>query len=443
MHTPSTLLCPLGAPTASELAALAAAAAGRLAADPGLTPAGLVHELAAGRAGPHRAAVLAGDRGTLADGLTALAEGRAHDALVTGEAAGGCGTALVFPGQGSQWPRMAADLYEQSPVFRERIDAVAAELSRWTDWKLLDAVVGGAGEELLERVEVVQPALFAVMVALAAQWEAYGVTPTAVIGHSQGELAAAHVAGVLSLKDAVRIVVMRGKVLRGLTGCGAMLSVPMPREWTARYVAERSGRLAIAAENGPGNLVVSGDVPALEELVRVCAEEGVRARMVKVDYPSHSPQIDRSRDEFLDGIAGTTARPGRLPYYSSVAAGRLDGIELDAAYWFRNLRHTVRFEATVRAAAADGHLRFVESSPHPVLVRGLQRILREVPGSRVTESLRRNEGGTDRFLRSVAAAWTHGAPVDRTAVPAVRPADPTDPDANPRGAATPGSAARP
>ncbi|MEU7055845.1 acyltransferase domain-containing protein [Streptomyces sp. NPDC046197] len=417
MHTQTCVPYPLSAHRASDLALLAAETVGKLDADPHPAPGALARPQITGPAGAHRAVILAGDRDTLLDALTALAEGRAHDALVTGEAVEAAGTALVFPGQGSQWPRMAAELYEQAPVFRERIDAVAAELSRWTDWKLLDAVTGDAGGELLQRVEVVQPALFAVMVALAAQWEAYGVTPTAVVGHSQGELAAAHVAGVLSLKDAVRVVVMRGRVLRGLTGRGGMLSVPMPYEWTARYVAERSDRLAVAAENGPGSLVVSGDLPALEELVARCAEEGLRARMVKVDYPSHSPQIDEIRDELLAGIAGIAPRPGRLPYYSSVVAGRLDGTELGAEYWFRNLRRTVRFEATVRAAAADGHVRMVESSPHPVLLRGLQRILSEVPGSLVTESLRRGEGGPDRFLRSAAVAWTHGAPVDWTAVP--------------------------
>jgi acyl transferase domain-containing protein len=312
---------------------------------------------------------------------------------------------------------MARELYAQSPVFRKRLEAVAAETARWTDWGLLEAVAADAGAGLLRRVEVVQPALFAVMVSLAALWEAHGVTPTAVIGHSQGELAAACVAGVLSLEDAVRVVVMRGKVLRSLTGRGGMLSVPMPYEWTAQYVAKRPDRLAIAAENGPGSLVVSGDVPALEELVARCAEEGLRARMVKVDYPSHSPQIDEIREDLLAGIEGITPRAGHLPYYSSVAAGRIDGTELGAEYWFRNLRRTVRFEATVRAAAADGHMRFVEASPHPVLARGLERILREVPGSRVVESLRRNEGGTARFLRSAAVAWTHGASVDWPSVP--------------------------
>ncbi|MCZ4097988.1 acyltransferase domain-containing protein [Streptomyces sp. H39-C1] len=411
MHATRTVPCPLGAQSPDALGALARELVAKLTADPGVSPAQAARGLAGSPAGPHRAVVLAEDQAGLLDGLSALAAGRPADHLVTGQAVTDAGTAFVFPGQGSQWPGMATELYAKSEVFHDRLDAVAAELGRWNDWNLLDAMAGAEGAPGFERVDVVQPALFAMMVSLAAQWESYGVVPTAVIGHSQGEIAAAHVAGILSLQDAVRIVVMRGRVLRKLTGRGGMLSVPMPYEWVERYVAEHSARLALAAENGPGNLVVSGDVPALEELVQRCAEEGVRARMVKVDYPSHSPQIDEIRDELLAGIAGVAPGPGRIPYYSSVAAGRIDGTELDADYWFRNLRRTVRFESAVRAAADDGHLRFVESSPHPVLVRGVQRTLRDVPDGRVIESVRRGEGGPDRFLRSAAEAYTHGADV--------------------------------
>jgi malonyl CoA-acyl carrier protein transacylase len=412
VQTTNVVPCPLSAGSPDALRARArqiaaeieagtydsAAGAGRAMADP--------FPLAA-----HRAVVLAGDLAGLLDGLSAVAEGVPREGVQVGRAQPGTGAVFIFPGQGSQWPGMALELHACSPSFRDRFDSAAAALEHWLGWSLLDVLSAAPGAPSLDRVDVVQPALFAVMVSLAALWEEFGERPAAVIGHSQGEIAAAYVAGILSLADAVRIVVMRSRVLGRLTGRGGMLSVPMPSEWVARYVAGHADRLALAAENGPGSLVVSGDVPALEELVERCAAEGVRARMVKVDYPSHSPQIDEIRDELLDGIGDVAVKPGSVPYFSSVLGGPVGGTALTADYWYRNLRQTVRFEAAVRAVAGAGHLRFVEVSPHPVVARSVRRTLDGTPGTVVVESIRRQEGGMSRFLASVAEAYVHGADV--------------------------------
>ncbi len=403
--------CPLSADRPEALRALARQIAADVAGDPAMTPGDVVRGLADRCRGTHRAVVIAASRAGLLGGLSALADGAPADGVYAGQAAPGPGAVFVFPGQGSQWPGMALELYASSAVFRGRLDVVAAELGPWVGWDLLDVLAGEPGAPGLDRVDVVQPALFAVMVSLAALWAAFGVQPAAVIGHSQGEIAAAHVAGALSLADAVRVIVMRGRVLRHLTGRGGMLSVPMPSEWVARYVAERADNLAVAAENGPGSVVVSGDLPALRQLVERCAAEGVRARMIKVNYPSHSPQIDEIRAELLDGIADVSAGPGTAPYYSSVAGGPVEGAALTADYWYRNLRQTVRFESAVRAATAAGHVRYIEVSPHPVVAHGMQLTLKNTPGAGVFGSVRRGEGGMERFLRSVAEAYVHGVDV--------------------------------
>ncbi len=403
---------PLSAGDAAALAEQARELGARLnsAAAPDL--AGVYAELLAAEVGKFRGVVVAADTAGLLAGLTGLAEGRSADGLFVGPGpvSAGAGPVFVFPGQGSQWPGMALELYDTSLAFRASLDASAEQLGRWTDWDLLE-VLRAPGAPDLAQVDVVQPVLFAVMVALAAVWKSFDVQPAAVIGHSQGEIAAAHLAGVLSLADAARVVVMRSRVLRRLTGLGGMLSVPMPSEWAAAYVAERSDKLSVAAENGPGSVVVSGEVEELKLLIDRCAEEGVRARMVKVDYPSHSPQVEQVRAELLELIGDVDAGKGEVPYYSAVQGELLDGTELVADYWYRNLRRTVQFSTTVRAALAAGHRQFIEVSPHPVVAHGLRLTLKHDEDTAVIGSVQRGEGGMDRFLCSVAAAWTQGADV--------------------------------
>ncbi|WP_144317144.1 acyltransferase domain-containing protein, partial [Streptomyces sp. sk226] len=208
---------------------------------------------------------------------------------------------------------------------------------------------------------VVQPVLWAVMVSLAAVWRACGVEPAAVVGHSQGEIAAAVVAGGLSLEDGARVVALRSGAITGLAGLGGMVSVPLP---VAEVEARLSGLggVSVAAVNGPASVVVSGEVAGLEELLAACEAEGVRARRIAVDYASHSAQVEGIRDEVLEALAPVAARTSSVPFYSSVTGGLLDTSGLDAGYWYENLRRMVRFEDAVRALLGDGHGVFVESS---------------------------------------------------------------------------------
>jgi acyl transferase domain-containing protein len=414
MLTASIVPCALSGDSELVLSERARTLATRMTGDPELQPHVIGRDLAREPALAHRAVVLAADREELLGGLSVLGGTRTDETLADvvrqGKAVPG-GTVFVFPGQGSQWPGMALELTAQSPSFGDCLEEISADLETYAGWNLMDVLSGAPGAPGLDRSDVVQPALFAVMVSLAALWESFSVRPNAVIGHSQGEIAAAYVAGALSLTDAVRIVVTRGRVLRRLVGSGGMLSVPMPSDWVARYVATRTDRLAVAAENGPGSVVVSGDVPTLEELMDRCAQEGVRARLVKVDYPSHSPQIEQVREEFVAGVGQVAVRTARVPYYSSVLGGLARPDALTADYWYRNLRQTVRFEAAVRAATADGNFRFIEVSPHPVVGHGMRLTLRDTPGAVVLETVRRGEGGIDKFVRSAAEAHVCGADV--------------------------------
>ncbi|MEH0972262.1 SDR family NAD(P)-dependent oxidoreductase [Micromonospora sp. CPCC 205546] len=358
---------------------------------------------------PHRA-VLVGDRAELSAALDALADGGAARNLVTGLADVGDRSAFLFPGQGSQWLGMATELLDTAPVFAARMAQCAAAVDRHTDWSLLDVLRGVPGAASLDRVDVVQPALFAMMVSLAALWRSHGVEPAAVVGHSQGEIAAACVAGALSLDDAALVVTRRSQLIAvDLAGRGGMVSVSEPVAKVARRL--RPG-LSVAAVNGPSTVVVSGAPEALDELLAECERDEVRARRIDVDYASHSAHVESMRDELLRVLAPVRPRTGDVPLYSTVTGALLDTAELGAEYWYRNLRQTVEFEQTVRGLVADGIDSFVEVSSHPVLVPAVQDLLDEAGGGSVVGTLRRDEGGLRRFLLSLGQAHTRGVRPD-------------------------------
>ncbi|NIY70593.1 modular polyketide synthase [Streptomyces malaysiensis] len=322
---------------------------------------------------------------------------------------------MVFPGQGSQWVGMAVELLESSSVFAAAMGECAAALSGFVDWALLDVL----GDEVaLGRVDVVQPVLWAVMVSLAELWRSCGVVPAAVVGHSQGEIAAAVVAGGLSLEDGARVVALRSQAIaRGLAGHGGMVSVALSRERVVELVARWGGRLSVAAVNGPASVVVSGDPDGLEELLEWCVGEGVRARRVPVDYASHGPAVEEIEERLLEDLAPVSPRAGEVPFFSTVTGEWVDTGVLDAGYWYRNLRRPVRFEEAVGALSGEGFGAFIEVSAHPVLTVGVEETL-EAVGSEavVVGTLRRDEGGWERFLTALAEAWVRGVAVDWTAV---------------------------
>ena len=402
--------------SAKSVAALASQAS-RLAEFVGarkqLAAADVARTLAGRSTFEHRAVVLGNDRAQLLSGLGGLADGLPGASVITGQATPAGKSVFVFPGQGSQWLGMGIELLDESPVFTETIHACAKAFAEFVDWSLIDVLRGAPGAPGLDRVDVVQPALFAVMVSLAELWRSVGVRPDAVIGHSQGEIAAAYVAGALSLRDAARVVTLRSKLLLALSGHGGMASLACGPEQARELLAPFGDRISIAAVNGRSAVVVSGEVAALDELVAQCTERELRARRIDVDYASHSVAVEAIREQLAEALSGIEPQSARTVFFSTVTGGVLDTAELTADYWFRNIRQTVEFDTAVRAAAQSGYRTFVESSPHPALIAGIEDTASDGGATAIViPTLGRDDGGLHRFLASAAQAFVSGVPVD-------------------------------
>jgi acyl transferase domain-containing protein/D-arabinose 1-dehydrogenase-like Zn-dependent alcohol dehydrogenase/acyl carrier protein len=398
--------------TERSIAAQAEALAAWLRDNPDVSLVDTAHTLAFGRARLDvRAAVVGGERERVLSGLDALAKGEATAEVVPVREATEGRPVLVFPGQGAQWAGMARDLLDSSEVFAKRMADCAVALAPHTDWDLL-AVLRGEPDEH-DRVDVVQPLLFAIMVSLAELWRAHGVRPAAVIGHSQGEIAAACVAGALSLETAAKIVAVRSRVLRALDQGGGMASVAASQDDLVPVLDRWAGRLTVAAVNGPRSLVVAGETAALDEFLAYAERHDIRTRRIAVRYASHSPQVEAIEQRLLAELGPITAEPSAVPFYSTVTGDEFDTTGLDTGYWYRNLRQTVCFDQAVRRLIERGHHTFLEASPHPVLLPGIED--QDVVG---IPSLRREVSGPEEFLRNLTAAHVSGVDVDlRPTVP--------------------------
>ncbi len=364
----------------------------------------------------HRAVIIGQDHDTLLNGLTSLTEDRPDPTVVQGvTATTGPGPVFVFPGQGSQWLGMGVELLDTKPVFAARIAECEQALAPHVDWSLTAVLRGTDSATDPTRVDVIQPVLWAVMVSLAAVWQSYGVEPAAVIGHSQGEIAAACVAGALSLHDAATIVALRSQALRTLTGHGGMASLAISEHTTTQLLTQlgdSADGITIAAANGPTSTVISGPPDQLDAIVATLQERGERARLIDVDYASHGPQVDRIKDELAHLLHDVRPRGTDVAFYSTVTGERFDTTGLDAEYWFTNLRQPVRFATTVQTLLDDGHRVFIEASPHPVLTMGTQECFEEAAVTAVTvPTLRRDEGGPRQLALSLANAHTAGLTV--------------------------------
>ncbi|MBU3868697.1 SDR family NAD(P)-dependent oxidoreductase, partial [Streptomyces sp. 4503] len=260
-------------------------------------------------------------------------------------------------------------------------------------------------------------------------WAGYGVRPAAVVGHSQGEIAAAVVAGALSLEDGAKVVALRSKALRRLAGGGAMASLGVGQVRAGELLSglgDQAAGVGVAAVNGPFSTVVSGPPEQVAAAVAACQGAGERARLIEVDYASHGPQVEGIREELnevLGGVRPVVGGSDEVAFYSTVTGGRADASILDAGYWVSNLRERVRFADAVEALLADGHRVFIEASGHPVLTLGLQETFEQVGVDGVAvPTLRRDHGGQVQLLRSLGEAFIAGVEVDWRAA---FPGDPT------------------
>ncbi|AOR34245.1 hypothetical protein BFF78_27170 [Streptomyces fodineus] len=386
----------------------------------------LAGALAQGRAAHEvRATVLAADRAELVGRLRALSTGGADEGLVMGQTGPGSGAVFLFPGQGGQWVGMGRALLDHSPEFRAWVSRCEALLAAYdADWTLEQAL---RGENDLSRVDVVQPASFVMNTGLAQLWASAGVVPEAVLGASQGEIAAACVAGLLSVEDAFHAIVVRSRLAAALPTTGGMLIVGVSRARMTELLAGYEGRIEIGAVNGPATVAISGEVDAIDEFAAMAADEGIWFRKMKAAYASHSFLVDELEQPMLAQLDGIGVRPAQplVPgcrFYSTVD-GRWIGPDerLDAAYWYRNLRLPVELDSAVRAVIPDRRA-VVEVSTHPGLLPSILDIVEDAGRpTAVVATLRREQGGPQRLTTAFAEAFVAGLPVDWSAIVPVAP----------------------
>ncbi|WP_405696700.1 type I polyketide synthase [Streptomyces sp. NBC_01185] len=396
-----------------SLARNAARLASHLGQSPGTRLSEVAHSLATTRTQhPTRGVVIAGTTDEAVAGLRALAADESHDAVVTGMAAGRGRVAFVFPGQGAQWWGMGRSLWEQNDAFREAVTACDEALSPHTGFSVAAVVRGQDGlAPPFTRTDVVQPALFAMYVGLAAMWRAWGVEPSAVVGHSQGEVAAAVVSGALSLADGARIVALRARAVHDHAPDGAMGLVERPVGEVIEELAAYGDALSVAVVNTARSTVVAGDAEAVDRFLAQMEATGAYCQRVDVDYASHSPHMDSLLPALREQLTGLAPADAGIAFYSSVTGERVTGPELDADYWCRNLRRPVRFDRALERLRADGFGIFVEVSPHPVLGIALAQGTEADGTAVVVGSLRRGHGGIEQALRALAELHVQGVPI--------------------------------
>ncbi|MFI5776847.1 SDR family NAD(P)-dependent oxidoreductase [Nocardia sp. NPDC051570] len=358
----------------------------------------------------HRLAMVCTSADELRTALRHVAKGTFPDTLRRGlKAPSTPKVAFVFSGQGPQWWGMARELLDESTVFRQTIERVDAELGEYAEWTLAEELRRDQADSRIGRTFIAQPALFAVQLGLANLWQSWGIVPSAVVGHSIGEVAAACVSGALSFEDAVRVVFHRSRVQQKASGRGGMLAVGLPRDEAERRIAAHRGRVAIAALNGPRSITLAGDPDTLEQIERELSAEKIACRVLQVDVAFHSHQMDPLQDELISSLSGIASGPASIPMFSTVTGDVVPTGALDATHWWRNVRQPVMFAPTIDRLIDEQHLAFVELSPHPIHTTAIAELLdiRRAKGV-VVASLHREHSDRATLSTSLAALYVTG-----------------------------------
>jgi phthiocerol/phenolphthiocerol synthesis type-I polyketide synthase C len=320
--------------------------------------------------------------------------------------------AFVFSGQGPQWWAMGRQLLDREQIFRDTLQDVPRALRRQATWSLMEELQADKGHSRLDQTEIAQPALFAIQVALAALWHHWGIVPGAVVGHSMGEVAAAYVAGALTLEDAARVIVHRGRLQQRAHGQGMMVAVELPAERVMRTLAGYEARLSIAALNGPSQTVLSGDADALGDVIDLFGQQGILCQQLNVQYAFHSAQMEPFQDELGRALDGLRPQSAIIPIFSTLTGEATDGPVFDSTYWQRQMKEPVRFAAAISHLMDMGFDLFLEMGPHPVLATPIKQCLRERgEDGTVLPSLRRDEEERVTMLRSLGTLYSAGCKV--------------------------------
>ncbi|WP_431956961.1 HAD-IIIC family phosphatase [Nocardia lijiangensis] len=412
-------LLPISARSEASLHGQAERLLDTVLADPRLRPGPVSRALALQRTQfERRAVVVAGDRDEMVGALRDLVDGRstANVAVGAGPVLTNGKTAFVFPGQGTQWVGMARDMLARSEEFRAEFEQCDKAFGAHIGWSLVDGLGTMTAADLAD-FPVVQPLLFATMAALAATWRAAGVAPDAVIGHSQGEIAAAYCAGVIELSDAARIVVTRSRLMQAITAPGAMALIGLPEAEMHTRLAAFDGRVSIAAVNVPRSTIVAGEQAAVEQLLAELDRAGIYTRLGASGpgFAGHCGLIESIRDPLTDALADLTADSPATPWYSTVTGEPMAAEPIEPGYWYRNARETVRFAATIERMIADGFRYFVELGVHPSLTAAVRTVSEELAREVVAVgSLVRDQDGPTCLARAQAELYVAGHELDWT-----------------------------
>jgi acyl transferase domain-containing protein len=359
----------------------------------------------------HRLAAVGASAAELREALLAFGEGKPHPGLGVGvgDESSRPRVAFLFTGQGSQYVGMGRELYETSPVFKQALDECATAFAAHQDRDLLDILFS---DETINETRYAQPAIFSLETALSRLWRSWGVEPVAALGHSLGEYAAAHAAGVLGLRDAIRLVAERGRLTQGLAGAGAMAAVLAPHSVVAAEIARSEGALEIAAWNGPEHIVIAGPTSAVESAMASLRTVGVETKRLRVSYAAHSSLVTPVLPAFAKVLETVAFKSPRFTLVSNVSGEVAGRDEMSRAeYWTRQLREPVRFMQAMETLASQGVTHFIEVGPHPVLL-GMGAAC--LPGAAPAwlPSLRRDRSNWRDLLESLQRLYVDGAAVD-------------------------------
>lgn len=371
----------------------------------------LIYSLALRRSAlDERLALVVDDKDDLIAKINSFVEGEMAESSVKDQADNKEARRLVFvfTGMGPQWWGMGRELYEKEPVFRDRIDECDELFTALAGWSIKAELLAPETDSNMARTSVAQPGNFLIQAGLLALYESWGIVPSAVVGHSVGEVASAYASGALDLTQAIQVSYHRSQLQQKLAGRGAMLAVGVGGE-TATEVVSYYDQVSIAAVNSASSVTLAGDAQQLKEIAELFESQGVFNRMLQVEVAYHSHQMDPIEADLRSVLSNINGREEKIPLYSTAKGKRIGGQELDADYWWQNVRRPVSFEAAIKQLISDGYSHFLEVGPHPVTRNFLSECLSNANiHGRVLSSLTRKEPEHQTFLRSLGQLFVSG-----------------------------------